>query len=412
MKKKNFLILLFLAMISWWRERYLYRDWRPVLVAILFRLCALVGAHTVYSIGVFFLTRSEPLTRRAFVFFLVWLVLRMAFLFALPYWLALQYRRSATRARLSAEGRATRKERNAIAREYAAVENPPITIFFPDAYDDDLSVCAYTGYEGAFPGQRGVARHLDAASIIARPHVSLFTNRLEMSTLFVMPELRVRPAGYGAPFLDRVRYWVARQLDYIVGAQMRESLHRFYVPSGRPCAYAQKPDIARGLEIVNGVINSPRQLPGFVLFGCGRGANLALEVYAHLPVQQRNLIKGLVLEAPITDSVLLSQFTHAYREQNPHEIPRTPLQTVRTFPPSAKDVHFLIVVSRADELADTNSLVELKHELEQRSEKGCNFVRLNEAPHGAYATHNGNDALTYEEAALTFYSTLIEGKSQ
>jgi hypothetical protein len=397
---------------AWWWEQYLYGSWRPLLQLLLGLYIVIATLNVAHSILHFFIerfSRDEALTRQTFLFFTVALVLRLALLFGLPYWIAVQYRVRAASAKLSREDHATRKKRNYIANRYSNLEKPPITIFFPDAYEDDLSVCAYTGGAGAFPEQRGVVRHLNAASIIALPHVSIFNNSAEVSSCFVMPEVRVHAAGPRAPFLHRLRRWISEQLDYIFRSQVREYVDRMYAHSGKECAYAQEPDVERGLAIVSHVVTQMPS-PSLVLFGCGRGANVALEVYARLQNPLRRLVKGVVLEAPIADPILLTRFTRAYRTQHPTEFIKHPLNTLQTFP-NADETRFLIVVSRADELADTNSLTSLHRQLGQRTKKGCELVRLHSAPRGAYATDNGKDALTYEEAALNFYCAISEDSS-
>lgn len=401
----------------WSRDLCVHRSAMPLLMLLLLAFYALAVAWDLCSAIVhFFVARyargEELLSGRATVFLLVAVLARFGLLVMLPYRIACWYRESQVARKLGDETKAIRKKRNEIDTLYK--ENCQamnvVTVFFPDAYEDDLSVAAYTSDDGALPGQYTAAFHLSAASIMVRPHVSRLVYTADVSAMSVMRELRVRAVPErGAPLFDRVWRWAAERLSYIVHAQEREHVPHVYSPSGRVCAYGQEPDIVHGLNLVHAIGKADKQA-AMVLFGRGRGANLALEVCARLTDPYRKRVKGIVLEAPITDHVLLSRFTRAYVREHPGELPRTPLRTVQTLP-DVRHVSFLLVVSRADYFADTGSLVDLEHALQQRA-KSCALVRLQRAPRGSYATDNGKDALAYEEAALKFYETVTETEGQ
>lgn len=385
------------------REMVTYGYWRPCIdLTVRLYIILVVLSFVPGLLGS--LTEGELLTFKKFYLILVYVALRVTLFFVLPYFGLVYLRERNTQKRLESEDNETRVSRNVIARDYRKTSS--LTIFYPDAFQDELSVCAYTGGDGATPKQRCTAHHLNAASIIARPHISDYNNTAKTARFFVPPEIDVTAIGKSAPYFTRVQAWIEVQIDYIVNGQARKNLDRVYAWNGAPCAFAQKPDVDHALKMTRNIIEAHRGGP-IVLFGSGRGANVALEVYVRLAADKKNPVRGVVLEGLVTDPLILLSLTRAYRLQHPSELQHDPLQIIKSMPVK-ETTRFLVVNSQADTLVDTSSSFDCFAKLQEMARGRCYQVRLESATRGSYATHNDIDACVYEEAALQFYNLIDE----
>jgi hypothetical protein len=326
-------------------------------------------------------------------------------LYGLPYWLLLQYRAMTTRQKLQNERDNIAKRRDTVTNTFLANDNV-ITIFFPDVYEDDLSVCAYTGPFGTTAIGRGSARHLEAASIIATAHIECAPRSARSAHIAPFPELRVEAFGQKASFTRRILAWLSEQYYYLFRAQCRTNSRSLYFHRDVDINFAQEPDVQHGLSVVRHVVSSdptPHKT-AFVLFGVGRGANVAVEVMARLSADERHRIKGVVLEGLVTNADRIFAVSRAYRKQHPTELLHDPVAVVASFPPN-KGTKYLIVMSLADNKVDDEQMFTF-HRYLQAQQAESTLVILKNSRSGHYTTDNVTDVILYEEEALEFYSSL------
>lgn len=320
----------------------------------------------------------------------------VALLFALyvlaPIGLLWRYRVRATRRKMERELADARlnARRNYVADEFANA-SCAVTFFFPDLLEDDTSVAAYTGAAGfAAPAQRMRCTHLEPASIIATPLALVF------------PDVEVRPVAR-ARWWWRLLAWLQAAQAYLLRAELRTKPDRVTVPACAPLSLAQRPDVERALAFVRDAMNAEprREHTPFVLFGVGRGANVALEVAARLPREYRRHIKGLVLEGLVTDADRIAAVSRSYLAANPDDLAHDPVDVARSFPDQLP-LTVLLVHSYSDALVDTGRLHTVKRFLQAKG-VDVRSVRLARSRHGHYTHDDAQETLTYEEAALHFY---------
>lgn len=359
-------------------------DFRPLIRAVLLGYIVGMLGHTVYSIA-----RSDASWSHTFVF----VIARFLILFVGPYAILLNIRKNLTRERLRKEDYVTRRERNYYASAFLQPQKDIVTIFFPDLYQDEHSVCAYTGGLGSRFRQYCTVRHLHAASIVANPHIAFFDGKSGTSQRFVLPELKVVRLN---SLLLRFDHWLRDFIYYVFYAQERINIPHLYDSREiSPGEEANRLEIQHALTMTREVLNNLSNSRGFVLFGSGRGANVAFCVYCQLTESEREKVKGVILEGLVTRPWLRYY--------------GNPIGNLQVHQDKKNVARFLLVVSYADTLSSTEGFDEFSSRL--RVKVGTDRLTtlfLNHATHGSYATHNPYDALAFEKTAFEFYSNIDE----
>lgn len=345
--------------------------------------------------------------------------------YGLLYWLSGR----ATRGFLAAESVEIQEKRTAFNQYLGKFEGdtPVVTIFFPDAFEDEYSVAAYTGYTNLIPGNNARVQALRGAAIIANPHIMKRPCSRETAALFTFPEVVATPVDTFATtqgFWARLRRYVAtlttpgqywprlrRHAEelfyYVLRATVRSNMPRFvsHASSTQPYACGQTADILKALEMTVRVMEddpTPNRTR-YVLYGVGRGANVIPSVMARLRREHLHRVDGIVLEGLLTNDAFVASCRSPYFQKYPLELPVNLLDEFRRMP-VADGLEILVVTSDADHRVDHARIARLIRHLDVK----VRVVRLRDATAGAYTTHNSVDACLYEEEALAFYTSLYD----
>ncbi len=325
---------------------------------------------------------------------------RLAFWFPLIVWggrvliplgLLSMYRYVRTMRARQSEKPQVQVERDAIFDQFQTGDDV-VTIFFPDVDQDEYSVCQYAGPVNLFEDTEDDdidVLHLEAASIIAHPHIRDFHPGVETAQLFTFPEVTV----YKPPN-NRLSMYLISVWSYLTRAEIRRGLPRWVGSwSSTVSSYGRKDELTKGLHMVQAVMDTDHAQTPVVLFGVGRGAAVALKVAALLDTKRARRVKGVVLE-----SCFASYRDLRLLKVDPNE---DPVHVARFFP--HKHMRFLLVTSKADGSAPWTK--RLMNALKQ-NEVVCESVLLQHSRHGHYFQDDSFDVMTYESRALEWYQFL------
>lgn len=330
-------------------------------------------------------------------------------LFASATWIRTNTLRTATSRRSVAF--AMHRER--IASSFGNI--PVTTIFFPDVYDDALSVVRYSGDRPVLMEGDDASDVLaaDNAWIIQRPHSALFENTRENVAAFNFPELE--PVRESSSIIGRLWYGVQQSIHhhftYVFSGELRDGLQWLLRPAFTvPVAYGQEADILCGKNIVDMVMakDATPNRTAYVLYGVGRGALVALALLDHLRATQIRQIKGVVLEGLPTRQAVLANYTAEYRRKYPNEQVNDPFDRVLAWTTSPQhQLNFLIVTGSNDARIDFARTGHLVRHLQTTLGQSVNHLHLPGPSAGEYTTYKDEQTMAYERAALRFYQTLI-----
>ncbi len=407
-------------MDRWLKNRYVHLrvgQWEYLLTSLLWPYLVYVTWRVVSSTATYLwqhLFSEEGLSRWHLLRIGVFIVCYVLALVGVPYWALRWYANRAMKKLATSEPFECRVRRDTLAEAFDEGDDSIVTIFLPDAFEDEYSVAAYTGTSrDLIPDGYGSVKAQRAACIIANPHIAQWSCSSATSNMFTFPEVTATwdARGYLLPRLQR---YISSLFYYIFRSELRANLPRIVsVSDTQPYACGQLPDINKATQMVVSIMDTdptPNRTK-YVLYGVGRGANVIPSVMARLKKAHLHHIRGIVLEGPLTNEAFVRSCRWPYFDKHPTEKPIDLVHEMQHMP-ILHGLQVMVVTSDADSRVDKAAFFKLTKYLRTMSMSLPRHVRLRDAPAGQYATHNGIDACVYEEAAQAFYASIASYRPQ
>ncbi len=337
-------------------------------------------------------------------------LIRLIFLLVFPVLILKVYRETRTRRLGQNDSPKMQYAREKVAWQFEKA-TPVKTIFFPDEGENAWSVCHYTGPNGAWVGEEDAddveneddteIAHVEAACIIAFPHVRYLLQGRKLATLEPFPAHALprqhAPTSLVKRIMSRFASWLASCWWYWTRGEIRTGhLTRTLAPPVDIHPNPLKDDVEQAKQMVHHLLWKVFPHDRFVLMGVGRGAALALKVATALDSSTAAHVHGLLLEGCFS----------TYRGIHRYRVPSSedPILAAKQF--KHKDMHILIVNSKADGLVPWRHGVAL-HQALKCGVEVCEFVTLENSRHGHYFQDDSRDILQYELEALKWYRDLF-----